>query len=98
VDIPADALGFAVVLATLIGTAFGIKLLVWGKAPLRRLRSGGGDPDTEERLAELEQRLDQMAEVMRDQSQLLEEVHERMDFTERMLTRQPGEEPKALES
>jgi hypothetical protein len=98
VDIPADALGFAVVLATLMGTAFGIKLLVWGKRPIRRLRSGAEDPETDERLAELEQRVEQMSEFMRDQAQQLDDYHERLDFTERMLTKQRGEEPKALES
>ncbi len=96
-EIPADVLGFAVVLATLIGTAFGVKLLVWGKGPIKRLRSGAADPETDERLTELEQRVEQMSEFMRDQSQLLEDYHERLDFTERMLTQQRGEEPKALE-
>jgi len=89
-DIPADALGFAVVLATLMGTAFGIKLLVWGKAPLRKLRSSTGDSDMDERLAELEQRLEQMSEFMRDQAQQIEDYHERLDFAERMLTKAAG--------
>lgn len=96
-DIPADALGFAVVLATLMGAVFGVKLLVWGKAPLRRFRSGTGDPDTDERLALLEQSVEQMSEFMRDQSRQLEDLHERIDFTERMLTQARGEEPKVLE-
>jgi hypothetical protein len=74
-----------------------VKLLVWGKAPIKRLRSGAGDPETDERLAELEQRVEQMSEFMRDQAQALEDYHERLDFAERMLT-QRGEEPKALES
>ena len=85
-EIPADALGFAVVIATLLGTAFGIKLLVWGKAPLRKLRSGRGDSDTDERLAELEQRVEQIADFMRDQTRQIEDCHERLDFAERMLT------------
>ena len=96
-DIPADALGFAVVLATLMGTVFGIKLLGWGKGPIKRLRSGAADPETDERLAELEQRVEQMSEFMGDQAQALEDYHERLDFTERMLTQQRAEEQKALE-
>jgi hypothetical protein len=72
VDIPADALGFAVVFAALMGTAFCVKLLVWGKAPIKRLRSGAGDPETDERLAELEQRVEQMSEFMREEPKALE--------------------------
>ncbi len=96
-EIPADALGFAVVMATFFGAAFGVKLLVWGKGPIRRLRGGSDDPDTSERLAELEQRVEQLAEVATDQAHMLEDYHERLDFTERVLTQQRGEEPKALD-
>jgi hypothetical protein len=97
-EIPPDALGFAVVLATLVGTALGVKLLVWGKGPIRRLRGGGGDPATDERLAELEERLDQLSVLVSDQSHALDDYHDRLDFTERVLTQQRGEDPKVLES
>jgi hypothetical protein len=97
VEIPADALGFAVVIATLLGTVFGVKLIVWGKGPIRRLRTGTDDPATSERLAELEQRVEQLSEFATDQAQLLEDYHERLDFTERVLTQQRGGEPKALD-
>jgi len=96
-EIPADALGFAVVVATLVGTAVGVKLLVWGKGPIRRFRGGGSDPATDERIADLEERFHRLSETVGDQSQLLEEYHERLDFTERVLTQQRGEDPKALE-
>ncbi len=96
-DIPPDALGFAVVIATLLGTAFGVKLLVWGKGPIRSLRTGTDAPATDERLAELEERVLQLAELTSEQSQLLEDCQERLDFTERVLTQRPGEEPQVIE-
>ncbi len=96
-DVPADALGFAVVMATLFGAAFGAKLLVWGKGPIRRLRGQAADPAMDERLAELEQRFEQLSEFVGDQSRMLEDYHERLDFAERVLTQQRGEGGKALE-
>ena len=92
-DIPPDALGFAVVMATLFGAAFGVKFLVWGKGPLRRLR-GTTDPATEDRIAEVEERVRQLADFVSEQSHLLEEYHERLDFAERMLTQRQLEESK----
>lgn len=96
-EIPADALGFAVVMATLIGTALGVKFLVWGKGPIRKLRGGAGDPAADERLAELQDRVERLSEFVQDQSRLIEEFNERLDFTERVLTQQRGEEQRALE-
>ncbi len=93
--IPPDALGFAVVLATLLGTAFGVKFLVWGKRPLRSLRGTADEAATDERLTDLEERVRQLSDVAMEQSRLLEEHHERLDFTERMLTRGRSEEPTA---
>jgi hypothetical protein len=97
VEIPPDVLGFAVVIATLLGTAFGVKLLVWGKGPIRRLRTGSTDMMTNGRLDDLEERVHQLSELVTDQSQMLEEYHERLDFAERLLTRQREEQPKGLE-
>jgi len=98
VEIPADVIGFAVVMATVFGAVFGAKLLVWGKGPIRRIRGGNADPAADERLAELEQRFEQLSEFVGDQSRMLEDYHERLDFTERVLTQQQrGEEGKALE-
>lgn len=96
-DIPPDALGFAVVVATLFGTAVGVKLLVWGKGPIRRLRGGTDDPAADERLAELEDRVRHLTTLVGDQSQRLEDYGERLDFAERMLTQQRMEGPQALE-
>jgi hypothetical protein len=97
VEIPPDALGFAVVIATLMGTAIGVKFLVWGKGPIRKLRGGAGDPAADERFAELEDRVERLAELVRDQSRVIEDVNERLDFTERVLSQQRGEQPRALE-
>jgi len=97
VDIPPDALGFAVVIATLLGTAFGVKLLVWGKGPIRRLRGGTGAAAADERLTELEERVQQLSDIVGDQSRALEDYHERLDFAERVLAQRRGETPKSLE-
>ncbi len=96
-QIPADALGFAVVIATLMGSAIGVKLLIWGKGPIRKLRGGASDPEANERFDELEHRVEQLTEFVRDQSRVIEDFHERLDFTERVLTQQRGDEPKALD-
>jgi hypothetical protein len=93
VQIPPDALGFAVVVATFFGAAIGVKLLVWGKGPIRRLR-GTTDPTADERFSEVEERVQQLAEFVSEQSRLLEEYHERLDFTERLLTQRQPDEPK----
>ena len=97
-EIPADVLGFVVVVATMLGAGIGLKVLVWGKGPIRRLRAGAGDSATDERLAELEDRVQRLSDLVADQSQLLEDHHERLDFTERVLTQQRGDEPKGLNS
>ena len=96
-QVPPDALGFAVVFATLFSTAFGVKFLVWGKGPIRRLRGGPSDPVTDERLAELEERVQQLSEIVQEQSHALDDYHERLDFAERVLTQQRGDVPKALD-
>ena len=87
----------AIIFATMLGVAFGVKLLIWGKGPIRRIRRSSGDPALEQRVAELEERSEQWAELMAQQRDLLEELVERQDFTERMLTRQRMEGAKALE-
>ena len=86
---------FMGVMAAIFVTAMGWKALVWGR-PIFRLRTSTDDPATNERLAEVEERVQQLSEVVMDQSQLLEDYHERLDFTERLLTQQQGGEPKAL--
>lgn len=87
----------AVVFATLLGTAFGVKLLIWGKGPIRRVRRGEESAALAERIAELEERLEQSNEMVANQAALLDDVIERVDFAERMLTRQRNEQPKRIE-
>lgn len=91
----ADLLEPAVVFATLLGTAFGVKLLIWGKGPIRKVRGGPDHPALEQRFAELEERLEQVSELVVQQSEQLAETQERLDFTERVLTQRRLEEPKA---
>jgi len=92
-----DLLEPAIVFATLLGTAFGVKLLIWGKGPIRRIRHSADHPALEQRVAELESRWEQVSELMLHQTDRLTEAEERLDFAERMLTRQRADEPQGLE-
>jgi len=87
-----------IIFATLLGTAFGVKLLIWGKGPIKRVRRAEEQPALASRIAELEDRLEQSNEVIAHQAELLDDVIERVDFTERMLTRYKEGERRALES
>ena len=91
-----DLIEPAVIFATLLGTAFGVKMLIWGKGPIRRGRPPEGNSALTQRIAELEDHLEQSNEVIRHQAELLDDVIERVDFTERMLTRHREEQPKGL--
>jgi hypothetical protein len=91
-----DLLEPVVAFATILGIAFGVKLLIWGKGPIRQIRRGAASPEQEQRLAELEERMERLAEQMMRQADRLEDHDERLDFTERMLTRHRAEEPRAL--
>jgi hypothetical protein len=84
----------AVVFATLLGVAFGVKLLVWGKGPLKRVRGGSPDGALERRVAELGDRCQQLTELLADQERRLEDHDERLDFAERLLTRQRADKAK----
>lgn len=86
-----------IVLGSLMGLALCGKLLIWGRGPLRLPRGTRHDPALEHRVAELEARLQHAADVNAEQADLLDDLVERLDFAERMLTRQNAEEPKALE-
>jgi hypothetical protein len=86
-----------VIFGTLLGTAFGVKLLIWGKGPIKQIRRPAETPELTQRVADLEDRLEQSNEVIAHQAELLDEMVERVDFTERMLTRQRNGQPKGLE-
>jgi hypothetical protein len=96
VQVPPDALGFAVVVATLFASAFGVKFLVWGKGPIRRIRGGGEESAVDERLIDLEERVQRLSEIVRDQALALDDYHERLDFAERVISQRGGDEPNAL--
>ncbi len=91
-----DLIEPTVIFATLLGTAFGVKLLIWGKGPIRGLRRPPEQDGLEQRVAELEERCEQWSELAARQADQLEDLHERLEFTERMLTRQRSETPQAL--
>ncbi len=84
-----------VVIATLFGVACGVKLLVWGRGPIKGNRRSA-DPGLERRVQELEERLAQQAEATVQQGDLLVDMEERLDFAERMLTQQRAEPNQAL--
>jgi hypothetical protein len=92
-----DLLEPAVVFGTLLGVAFGVKLLVWGKGPIKRLRGSAQPQDLERRVAELEERWEQWSELTAQHADQIADLEERLDFTERMLTRQRAEQPRALD-
>jgi hypothetical protein len=83
----------AVVFATLLGTAFGVKLLIWGKGPIRKVKASENPQALEQRMADLE---DHLLEVAARQEDRLTEIEERLDFTERVLTQKQAESPKAI--
>ena len=85
-----------VLIATACLAGTGAKLLLWGRRPIFGLRDSTDDPASNQRLVDLEDRVDELAEVAVNQSQLLKDYHERLDFTERLLTERQ-EEPTAPE-
>ena len=92
-----DLIEPAVIFATLLGTAFGVKLLVWGQGPIKKSRQLEGDESLKQRVAQMEERWSQWSELVAQQADQLADMEERLDFTERMLTRQKAEEQKILE-
>lgn len=83
----------AVVVATMLGVVFGVKLLVWGKGPIRGKRRLGGT-DLARRLAEVEEHTAELASLVDHQVTQLEDIQERLDFAERMLTQPVGAKPR----
>ena len=84
-------------IAAAFGGAFCLKHMIWGRGPIWR---GRGLPDAgryDRRLADLEERVEDSAEVIRQQNDQIADLEERLDFAERLLTRgtapQPEESP-----
>jgi hypothetical protein len=92
-----DLLEPAVIFGTLLGVAFGVKFLVWGKGPIKRLKGTASQAELERRVAELEERWEQWSELTAQQADQIAEVEERLDFAERLLTRQRAEQSRALD-
>lgn len=93
-----DLIEPAVIFATLLGTAFGVKLLIWGKGPIKKSRRLEADDALKQSVAEMEQRWEQWSELVAQQGDQLADMEERLDFAERMLTRHRAEQQKAIES
>jgi len=92
-----DLLEPAVVFATMLGMAFGVKLLIWGKGPIKRRRLLPEDPALEQRIAELEERLERSSELLSYQANQLDDLNERLEFHERVIARQRAEQPKVID-
>lgn len=91
-----DLIEPVVVFATLLGMAFGVKLLVWGKGPIRRVRPHPDTPELDQRLTDIEDRLEQTTSILGQLTDQLADVDERIEFTERMLARRGMDTPPAL--
>ncbi len=85
-----------VVFGTLLGLAFGVKFLVWGRGSIRDIRRRGDSSALEQRVLELEERLDQSSHLAEDQAARIDELDERLDFAERLMTRGRVDKPSAL--
>jgi hypothetical protein len=83
-----------VVFGTLLGVAFGVKILIWGKGPIKghRRQAAAG---LEDRVAELEDRLEQAGLLISEQADRVEDLDDRLEFTERVLSR--IDQPPALD-
>ena len=93
----AELLEPAVVFATLLGTAYCVKLMVWGKGPLKQIRAQGGSADLDQRTVDLEERAEHSSFLMEHQAAKIDDLEERLDFAERLLTRENAQRPRALE-
>ncbi len=74
-----------IVLATLVGLSYAVKVLFWGRGPVRRIKGNAQQQALEERLADLEDRLDHAEGRHGEQ---LADLEERLDFAERLLAQQ----------
>ncbi len=72
-----------IILTFLSGLAVGVKHMIWGKGPLRRVKGGENVSGLEQRVTELEDLLEQQHVELLDRQADLEE---RLEFAERMLT------------
>ena len=78
-----------VILTFLSGLAFGAKLVVFGKGPIRRIKQSDDVQQLEQPIADLEDLLEQQHLQVLDRHTDLEE---RLEFAERMLTQHRAKE------
>jgi hypothetical protein len=74
-----------VILMTLVGLTYAVKVMFWGKGPIRRIKGSAQQQALEERLADLEDRWEQL-EVHHEGQ--VADLEERLEFAERLLSQQ----------
>lgn len=87
-----------VILTFLSGLAYGAKLMVFGKGPIRRLKQSDDVQHLEQRISDLEYLLEQQHGEVLDRHA---DFEERLEFAERMLTQNKAKElhsPSALKT
>jgi hypothetical protein len=89
-----DMLEPVVVFGTLLGIAFGVKFLLFGNDPNRRGRRAPESPELERRVALLEERWEQLSELIMRQTNEIEAHDERLGFAKH--THPRAEESKTL--
>jgi hypothetical protein len=81
-----------VILSFLGALTYGAKVMIWGKGPVRKLKSSDDTEALKQRIAELEDLLEQQHLEVLDRHADLEE---RLEFAERMLTQNRAKELEA---
>ncbi len=81
-----------VILSFLGALTWGAKTMIWGKGPLRRIKNSEDTEPLKQRIAELEDLLEQQHLEVLDRHADLEE---RLEFAERMLTQNRAKELQA---
>jgi hypothetical protein len=80
-----DYLEGPVILATLVGLTYVVKVMFWGRGPIRRVKGSVQQQALEERLADVEDRWEQLEAHHAGQ---LADLEGRLDFAERLLAQQ----------
>jgi hypothetical protein len=80
-----DYLEGPVILATLVGLTYVVKVMFWGRGPIRRVKGGAQQQAVEERLADLEDRWEHLEAHHAEQ---VADLEGRLDFAERLLAQQ----------
>lgn len=81
-----------IILATLVGLAYAVKVMFWGRGPIRRVKGSPERQALEERLTELEDRCEHLEA---HHVERMADLEERLDFAERVLAQQQRPELRA---